>query len=64
VDRALQEVDRAGIADLRSIPPEVKLRKLDALEQSASLFDWPYAGQQNESVRDLWMTLRRRSGIR
>jgi hypothetical protein len=58
-----REVERAEIAELRSTPPELKLRQLDALAQSASLFDWSSSDEENETVRELWMTLRRRSGI-
>lgn len=53
----------AEIAELRDLPVEVKLRQLDALAQSASLFDWPPADEEDDRIRERWMTLRRRSGI-
>jgi hypothetical protein len=59
-----KEVERAEIAELRELSPAVKLRQLDALAQSASLFDWSSVDAENERVRELWRTLRRRSGIR
>ena len=58
-----KEVARAEIAELRRLPAEVKLRQLDALAQSASLFDWTSTEPETERVRELWATLRRRSGI-
>ena len=59
-----KEVERAEIEELRRTPAEVKLRQLDALAQSASLFDWSSDDRENERVRELWVTLRRRAGIR
>lgn len=59
-----KEVGETEIAELRALSPEVKLRQLVALQQSASLFDWSYAGEEDDRVRELWITLRRRSGIR
>jgi hypothetical protein len=56
-------VAEAEIAELRRLPLEVKLRQLDALAQSASLFDWPPGDEEDERIRERWMTLRRRSGI-
>jgi hypothetical protein len=58
-----KEVARAEIAELRTVSAEVKLRQLDALSRSASLFDWTSADDDDERVRELWMTLRQRSGI-
>lgn len=59
-----KEVESAEIAELRQTPAEVKLRQLDALAQSAPLFDWSVDDGENERVRELWMLLRQRSGIR
>jgi hypothetical protein len=59
-----REVAQAEIAELRALPAEVKLRQIDALAQSASLFDWASEDEEDARVRELWMTLRRRSGIR
>lgn len=58
-----KEVARAEVEELRQLPVEVKLRQLDALARSASLFEWVGADEEDERVRELWMTLRRRSGI-
>jgi hypothetical protein len=58
-----QAVADAEIAELRALPFAVKLRQLDALARSASLFDWPSADEEDERVREMWMTLRRRSGF-
>ena len=59
-----REVELAEIAELRRLPAELKLRQLDALAQSASLFDWSSDDEENEQVRKVWTTLRQRSGIR
>jgi hypothetical protein len=59
-----KEVARAEIAELRALPPEMKLRQLDALAASASLFDWSSIDDEDRRVRELWITLRRRSGLR
>lgn len=59
-----KEVARAETAELRALTPEVKLRQLDALAQSASLFEWSSAEDEDDRVRELWISLRRRSGIR
>ena len=56
-----KEVARAEIAELRRLPVEVKLRQLDALAQSASLFEWSAADEEDDRVREMWMTLRQRS---
>ena len=58
-----KEVESAEIAELRRTPLDVKLRQLDALAQSASLFDWSSDDRENDRVRELWMLLRQRSGI-
>jgi len=58
-----KEVARAEITELRRLPVEVKLRQLDALAQSASLFEWPRSGEDEDGVRVLWLTLRRRSAL-
>jgi hypothetical protein len=58
------EVARAEIAELRTASPEVKLRQLDALAASASLFDWSSADVEDDRVRELWITLRQRLGTR
>jgi hypothetical protein len=58
-----KEVARAEVAELRQLPVEVKLRQLDALAQSASLFEWMPTDDEDERLRELWATLRRRSGI-
>ena len=57
------EVADREIAELRTLSPEMKLRQLDALAQSASLFDWSSTHDEDRRVRELWMTLRQRSGI-
>lgn len=59
-----KEVAAAEIAELRALPPEVKLRQLNALARSASLFDWSSADEEDDRVRELWITLRRRSAMR
>ena len=59
-----KEVAEAEIAELRALPPEVKLRQLDALAQSASLFDWSSADEEDDRVRELWITLRQRLATR
>jgi hypothetical protein len=58
-----KEVESAEIAELRRTPSDVKLRQLDALAQSAGLFDWSSDDRENERVRELWMRLRARSGV-
>ena len=58
-----RDVERAEIAELRSLTAELKLRQLDALAQSASLFDWSSENDEDERVRELWTTLRKRLGI-
>lgn len=57
-------VAQAEIAELCALSPEVKLRQLDALAESAPLFDWFAAEDEDLRVRELWITLRRRSGMR
>jgi hypothetical protein len=59
-----QAVADAEVAELRALPVAVKLRQLDALSRSASLFVWPSTDEEDECVRERWMTLRRRSGVR
>jgi hypothetical protein len=59
-----QEVARTEIAELRALSPEMKLRQLGALAQSASLFDWSSTDDEDRRVRELWVTFRRHSGIR
>ena len=56
-------VELAEIVELRGMPVATKLRQLDALAQSASLFDWASADDENERVREMWTTLRQRSGV-
>jgi hypothetical protein len=58
-----KEVARAEVLELRQLPFAVKLRQLDALARSASLFDWPSSDEEDERIREMWMTLRRRSGL-
>jgi hypothetical protein len=58
-----REVEQAEIAELRCLPAELKLRQLDALARSASLFDWSADDAEDERIRDMWTTLRRRMGI-
>ena len=58
-----REVEIAEIAELRHTPAEVKLRQVEALAQSATLFDWSSDDDEDERVRDMWTTLRQRSGI-
>ena len=58
-----KEVERAENAELRQTSADTKLLQLDALVQSASLFDWSVEDRENERVRELWVTLRRRAGI-
>jgi hypothetical protein len=59
-----REVELAEIAELRALSAELKLRQLDALAQSASLFDWSSEDDEDKRVREMWTTLRRRLGIR
>lgn len=59
----LAGVELAEIAELRGVSAELKLRQLEALAQSASLFEWPAEDAEDERVRELWTTLRRRMGI-
>jgi hypothetical protein len=56
-------VAEAEIAELRRLPAEVKLRQLDALARSASLFEWTPADEDDDRIRERWMTLRQRSGM-
>ena len=58
-----KEVAQAEIEELRRVPYDVKLRQLDALARSASLFDWSSCDEEDERVRELWIELRRRSGV-
>ena len=59
-----REVELAEIAELRGLSAVLKLRQLDALAQSASLFDWSSDNDEDEKVREMWTTLRRRLGFR
>jgi len=58
-----KEVAQAEITELRQLPVEVKLRQLDALAQSASLFEWSSIDEEDDRVRELWVMLRLRSAI-
>jgi hypothetical protein len=59
-----KEVVSAEVTELRGTAADVKLRQLDALAASAVHFDWSIDDLENERVRDLWILLRQRSGIR
>lgn len=53
-----EEVERVTTAEARALTAEEKLDQLQSLMQSADLFEWPAAmEQEDERVRALWMRL-------
>ena len=53
-----KEVNAVTLAEDLALTPEEKLYELDSLMESAELFTWPAAGEdEDERVRAIWMRL-------